>query len=95
MITRKLRTIYSERGTSERVKEETTFMLFLDLLHECEGNFIIFIVHEVFQIYAHLITLMISSIFLYYYIATNSPGIFLGILPFPKIHAFALLSYPQ
>lgn len=37
MITRMFKKIYSERGTSERVKEETTFMLFLDLLHECEG----------------------------------------------------------
>ena len=38
MITRMLNTTYSQRGSSERVKEETTFMLFLDLLHECEGT---------------------------------------------------------
>ena len=37
MITRMLKPKYSERGSSDRVKEETTFMLFLDLLHECEG----------------------------------------------------------
>ena len=72
MITRMLKTIYSERGTSERVKEETTFMLFLDLLHECEGNFIIIIVHKVFQIHVHIVTIvMISLIFLYYYIPSS------------------------
>ena len=38
MIIRMLRTIYSEKGTSERFKEEATFMLFLDLLRDCEGN---------------------------------------------------------
>ena len=46
-----LKTIYSERGMSEKVKEETTFMLFLDLLHEYEGNFIIIIIQKVFQTY--------------------------------------------
>ena len=56
-----LKTIYSERGTSERVKEETTFMLFLDLLHECEGNFSIII----FQIHVHIVTIMMIFVFLY------------------------------
>jgi len=29
---------FSERGSNERLKEEATFMLFMDLLHNCEGN---------------------------------------------------------
>lgn len=29
---------YSEAGSSERVKEEATYMLFLDFLYDCEGN---------------------------------------------------------
>lgn len=28
---------YSDAGVTERVKEEATYMLFLDLLYECEG----------------------------------------------------------
>ena len=30
-------TYFSESGTTERAKEEATFMLFLDFLHECDG----------------------------------------------------------
>ena len=37
MITRMLKPRYSDKGSTERIKEEATFMLFLDLLHECEG----------------------------------------------------------
>lgn len=29
---------FSETGATERIKEEATYMLFLDLLHECEGS---------------------------------------------------------
>ncbi len=29
---------FSERGSNERLKEEATFMLFMDLLHNFEGN---------------------------------------------------------
>ena len=37
MMTKMFKTIYSERGSSQRVKEEITFMLFLELLQDCEG----------------------------------------------------------
>ena len=30
---------YSKAGSLERVKEEATYMLFLDLLYYCEGNY--------------------------------------------------------
>lgn len=29
---------YSPSGSSERVREEATYMLFLDLLYDCEGD---------------------------------------------------------
>ena len=29
--------LFSEQGTSDRVKEEATYMMFLDLLYEAEG----------------------------------------------------------
>ena len=28
---------FSQKGTTEREKEEATYMFFLDLLHSCEG----------------------------------------------------------
>ena len=30
---------FSQKGTTEREKEEATYMFFLDLLHSCEGVF--------------------------------------------------------
>ena len=29
---------FSEAGSTERAREEASYMLFLDLLHECEGK---------------------------------------------------------
>ena len=40
---------FSEAGTSQRMKEEATYMLFIDLLHQCEGGvlFLYYSVHDV------------------------------------------------
>ena len=50
---------FSATGTSEREREEKTYMLFIDLLHECEGESTIAIVqpcttiHTVLQLHAY------------------------------------------
>ena len=31
---------FSEKGTNARIREESTFMLFVDLLNSCEGTYI-------------------------------------------------------
>ena len=41
MIKDLFKTLHSseqETGTSEITREETTYMMFLDLIYECEGN---------------------------------------------------------
>ena len=34
---------YSENGTNDREKEELTYMRFVDLLHDCEGDSLFYI----------------------------------------------------
>ena len=33
---------FSEKGTNARIREESTFMLFIDLLNSCEGTCLLF-----------------------------------------------------
>ena len=70
---------FSQKGTTEREKEEATYMFFLDLLHSCEGVLRVFKYTKVQVNVSNISDLMCTILFCFFYCRWHcSPSALLG-----------------